>query len=74
MSEWVISALMQNQNNHRFQELLAEAEIERRYRQQTPRRPQLWQRMADRLLAVGKWFKPREAEIVKSACICSETV
>jgi hypothetical protein len=72
MNELIISAIMQNNNNRRFQELLSEAESERLYRQQTSRRPKLWQGVADRLIAVEKLLEPREREAIKPACACAK--
>jgi len=72
MNELIISTIMQNKNNRRFQELLSEAESERLYRQQTSRRPKLWQGVADRLIAAGKLLEPREREAIKPACACTK--
>lgn len=68
MNELIISAIMQNKNNRRFQELLSASELERLYRQQTPRRPKLLQWVADRLIAAGKQLEPRESETIKPVC------
>lgn len=72
MNELIISAIMQDKNNRRYQELLSEAEMERRYRQQTSGLPKLWQWMTDYMRAVGKQLEPRERQAVKPACACTK--
>jgi hypothetical protein len=72
MNELIISTIMQTKNHRRFQELLSEAASERRYRQQTPRRPKLWQWVTDQVIATGKQFEPRERGAIKPACACSK--
>ena len=74
MNELAISTIMQDKNNRRFQALFSEADLERRYRQQTPRRPKLWQWVADRLIAAEKLFESRERQAVKPACACKQMV
>jgi hypothetical protein len=72
MNELIISAIMQNKNNRRFQQLLSETESERLYRQQTSPRSTLWQWVADQLIAAGKQLELREREAIKPACVCSK--
>ena len=70
MNELTISAIMQRKNDLRFQALLSEAALERRYRQQMPRHPKLWQWVAGHLMAIGKLFESRERQALKPACAC----
>lgn len=70
MNELIISAIMQDKNNRRYQELLSEAELERRYRPPTSHHPTLWQWVADRLSAARKQLEPRERQAAKPACAC----
>ncbi len=74
MNELIISAIIQNKNNRRFEKLLSAAELERLYRQQTPRRPKLWQWVIDRLIAAGNLFESRERKAIKPACACRQMV
>ena len=68
MNDLTISTIMQDKNKRRFQELLSEAELERRYRQQTPGHAKLWQRVTDHLIAAGKQLKRQERQAIKPAC------
>ena len=72
MNDLTISAIMQDKNNRRFQELLSEVALERRYRQQTSHRPTLRQWVADHLIAVSKQLKARERQAIKPTCACVE--